>query len=166
VRRIATLGVILALALVQVTWAPRLSIAGAFPNLVLVAVVGITWMQGVRAGLVWACIGGVLLDLTVAGAIGPHALALLAAAYATSLWARNLERPNALHAALTALGATVAYSVTLVLTDGLLGMPAMHAALVVRLTIAAAIYNAVMTPFAIELMRRLRALVRDAPEPA
>jgi rod shape-determining protein MreD len=165
VRRIAALGVILALALVQVTWAPRLSIAGAFPNLVLVAVVGITWMQGVRAGLVWACIGGVLLDLTASGPIGPHALALLTAAYATSLWARNLERPNALHAALTACMGTVAYSVTLVLTDGLLGMPAMDAAAVARLTIAAAIYNAVLAPFALEFMRRLRALVRDAPQP-
>jgi rod shape-determining protein MreD len=165
VRRIAALGVILALALVQVTWAPRLSIAGAFPNLVLVAVVGITWMRGVRAGLVWACIGGVLLDLTASGPIGPHALSLLTAAYATSLWARNLERPNALHAALTAFLATVSYSVTLVLTDGLLGMPPMDAAVVARLTIAAAMYNAVLMPFAIEVMRRLRALIRE-PKPA
>jgi hypothetical protein len=36
---------------------------------------------------------------------------------------------------------------------------------VARLTIAAAIYNAVLAPFALELMRRLRALVRDAPQP-
>ncbi len=165
-RRIAALGVMLALALVQVTWAPRLEIAGALPNLILVAVVAITWMQGVRAGLVWACVGGVLLDLTASGPIGPHALALLAAAYATSLWTRNLERPNALHAALTAVLATVAYSLALVLTHGVLGMPAMAAGTVARLTIAAAIYNAALTPFAIEVMRRLRALVRDAPEPA
>ena len=164
-RRIAVLGVLLALALVQVTWAPRLSIAGAFPNLVLIAVVGITWMQGVRAGLVWGCVGGVLLDLTASGPVGPHALALLTAAYATSLWARNLERPNAAHTALTAGAGTVAYSVTLVLTDGLLGMPAMDAAVVAQLTFAAAIYNAVLTPFAIEAIRRLRAFVPD-PEPA
>jgi rod shape-determining protein MreD len=166
VKRIATLGVMLALALAQVTWAPRLSIAGAFPNLVLVAVVGITWCQGVRAGLVWACVGGVLLDLTASGPVGPHALALLTAAYATSLWARDLERPNALYAFLTAVLGTVAYSLTLVLTDGLLGMPAMDAGVVARLTLAAAIYNAVLMPFAIEVMRRLRALVRDGPEPA
>jgi rod shape-determining protein MreD len=166
VRRIATLGLLLALALVQVTWAPRLSIAGAFPNLVLLAILGITWMQGVRAGLVWACVGGVLLDLFASGPIGPHALALLTAGYATSLWASNFERPNAVLAALTAGVGTVAYSVTLVLTDGLLGMPAMDAAVVARLTLAAAIYNAVLAPFAIEVIRRLRALVRDAPEPA
>jgi rod shape-determining protein MreD len=166
VRRIAALGLMLALALVQVTWAPRLSIAGAFPNLVLIAVVGITWMQGVRAGLAWACVGGVILDLLASGPIGPHALALLAAAYATSLWARNLERPNALHAAVTAGLGTFAYSIAIVLTDGLLGVLAMEAALVVPLTLAAAFYNAALAPFAIEAMRRLRALDRDAPKPA
>lgn len=165
-RRVVTLGLMLALTLVQVTWAPRLAIAGAFPNLVLISVVGIMWMEGVRPGLVWACVGGVLLDLTASGPVGPHALALLTAAYATSLWARNLEQPNVLHAALTAGLGTVAYSVTLVLTGGLLGMPAMDLGVVLRLTLAAAIYNAALTPFAIEAVRRLRALVRDAPEPA
>jgi rod shape-determining protein MreD len=166
VKRIAALGVVLALALVQVTWAPRLSIGGAFPNLVLITIVGITWMQGVRAGLAWACVGGVLLDLTASGPVGPHALALLAAAYATSLWARNLDRPNALHAAVTASLGTGAYSITLVLTYGFLGTPAMDAGVVARLTLAAAIYNGALAPLAIELMRSLRALVRDAPETA
>jgi rod shape-determining protein MreD len=166
VRRIAALGVMLALALVQVTWAPRLSIAAAFPNLVLIGVVAITLMQGVRAGLVWACVGGMLLDLTASGPFGPHALSLLTAAYATSLWARNLEQPNAMHAALGAVLGTAAYSATLVLTDSLLGMPAMDTGGVVRLTLAAAIYNAALTPFAVEVIRRLRALVPDVPDPA
>ena len=165
-RRVAGLGVMLALALAQVTWAPAFSVAGAFPNLVFIAVVAITWMQGVRAGLVWACVGGVFLDLTAPGPVGPHALALLTTAYAASLWSRNFERPHALHAALTAAGGTIAYSMTLVLTDGFLGLPSMDLGLVARLTVAAAIYNAVLTPFAIEAMRRLMALVRESPETA
>ena len=162
-RRVPALGVMLALAVVQVTWAPAFSVAGAFPNLVLVAVVGITWMQGVRPGLVWACVGGVLLDLTAPGPVGPHAMALLTAAYATSLWARNLDRPHPVHVALTAAAGTIAYSVALVLTDGILGLTAMDAGDVARLTLAAALYNAMLAPFAVEAIRRLRALVRDAP---
>ena len=160
------LGVMVALALVQVTWAPRVSIAGAFPNLVLATVVAITWMSGVRAGMAWACIGGVLLDLSAPGAVGPHALALLTAAYVTSLWARNFESAHALHAALTAAAGTAAYSLTLVLTDGLLGQPGIDAGIFIRLAVAAAVYNALLTPFALEAMRRLRALVREGPEPA
>ena len=163
--RIVGLGMMLAFTLVQVTWAPHLAVAGAFPNLVLIAVVAITWAYGVRAGLVWSCVGGVLLDLTASGAIGPHALALLAGAYATSLWARNLERPNALHVALTAALSTGLYSVVLVVVEGLLGMPSPGPGLVFRVALAMAIYNALLTPLAMEAMRRLASFLREAPEP-
>ena len=58
---------LVAAALAQVTWAPRLEVGGAFPNLVLLAVVAVTWTLGARSGFVWACVGGVLLDLTAPG---------------------------------------------------------------------------------------------------
>ena len=161
-KRIAGLGLMLGLALVQVTWAPHLAVGGAFPNLVLVAVVGITWAYGVRAGLAWACVGGVLLDLTASGAVGPHALALLAGAFATSLWARDLERPTGVHLAVTAALATVLYSFALVVTYGVLGLPAPDAMTLVRLTVASAIFNAVLMPFAFEPFRRMR----EVPEPS
>ena len=163
-KRIVGLGLMLAFTVVQVTWAPHVAVAGAFPNLVLIAVVAITWSYGVRAGLVWSCVGGLLLDLTASGAIGPHALALLAGAYATSLWARNLERPNALHVALTAALSTALYSVVLVVLEGLLGMPSPDPGPVFRITLAMAIYNALLTPLAMEAMRRLESLVREAAE--
>ena len=51
----------LAGALVQVTWASKLEIAGAFPNVVLIVVIALTWTQGVRAGLLWGCAGGFFL---------------------------------------------------------------------------------------------------------
>ena len=162
-KRIVGLGLMLAFTLVQVTLAPHVAVSGAFPNLVLIAVVAITWSYGVRAGLVWSCVGGVLLDLTASGAIGPHALALLVCAYATSLWARNLERPNALHVALTAALSTALYSVVLVVVEGLLGMPSPDPGLVFRLALAMAIYNALLTPLAMEAMRRLASLVRETP---
>src|ERR1700694_1228471 len=78
----------LSAVLVQVTWAPRIEVAGAFPNLTLLAVITVTWTAGVGTGLVWACVGGLLLDLTAPGPIGPHALALLAGAYVCGFWAR------------------------------------------------------------------------------
>ena len=64
-------------ALMQVTWAPGLSVYGAFPNLVLVLVTVITWTRGQRAGLIWACVGGLLLDygrklVEIAGRQYPH----------------------------------------------------------------------------------------------
>src|SRR5260370_972579 len=104
----AGLLLMVAAALVQVTWAAQLEIAGAFANLVLIAVVGLTWTQGVRAGLLWACVGGILLDLNAPGPLGPHSLALLAGAYATAFWARNLDRDSPFHPSAAALLSTVA----------------------------------------------------------
>jgi rod shape-determining protein MreD len=154
-RVVAGLALMLAAALVQVTWASRLEIAGAFPNLVLIAVVGLTWTQGVRSGLLWACAGGVLLDLNAPGPLGPHALALLAGAYVAGFWARNLDRDSALPPAGAAAVSTILYSLVLVGTDDAIGLPIPPFRTALALTIAAALYNAMLTPLALAALRRV-----------
>jgi len=166
VRRVAGAALLVAAALAQSTWAPRFEVGGAFPNLVLLGVVGVTWTLGTRSGLVWACVGGLLLDLTASGPIGPHALALLPGVYLISFWIRNLEHPNALHVAVSAAVTTVLYSALLVLTDNLVGMPVPPLGVGAQLAFAAAVYNALLMPIGIELVRRLQSLVRSGPQPA
>jgi rod shape-determining protein MreD len=152
---LAGLALMLAAALVQVTWASHLEIAGVFPNLVLIAVVALTWTQGVRSGLLWACAGGVLLDLNAPGPLGPHALALLTGAYATGFWARNLDRDNPLHPAGAAALSTALYSLVLVGTEDAIGLPIPPFRTALALTIAAALYNATLTPLALAALRRV-----------
>ena len=165
-KRIAGALLLLAAALVQVTWAPRIDIAGAFPNLVLLAVGGLAWTSGVRTALVWACAGGLLLDLASPGPLGPHAIGLLAGVYVTGFWARNLDRQNALHPAVTAAVSTVLYSLILVLADDLLGLPAPPPALAAQLTVAASIYNALLMPLAVIVVRRLQGTAFAEPATA
>jgi rod shape-determining protein MreD len=155
-KRFMGAALMLAAALVQVTWAPRLEIGGAFPNLVLLAVVALTWTQGVRSGLAWACVGGVLLDLTEAGPIGPHALGLLAGAYLTGFWVRNLERQSAVQVALAAAASTAVYSLILIGADDTLGLPVPPFLVAFELTFAACTYNAILMPAALALLRRMR----------
>jgi rod shape-determining protein MreD len=155
-RRAAGLLLMLVATLVQVTWAPHVSVLGAFPNLVLVAVVAITWTFGVRAGMAWACAGGVLLDLTAAGPIGPHALGLLVGAYLMGFWIRNLDRDNIAQVGLAAAASTAAYSIILVGSDDTLGLPVPPLAIALQLTVAACVYNAVSMPVALALARRMR----------
>ncbi len=164
-RRAAGVLVMVAAELVQVTWAPRLEVAGAYPNLVLIAVVSITWTLGVRSALAWACVGGVLCDLTSSGPVGPHALALLVGVYVIGLWIRNLERVTALRVAASAVVATCLYSAVLVLADDLLGLPVAPLGVAFRLTLAAAAYNGVLAPFAFEVARGLHGAMRTAPQP-
>jgi rod shape-determining protein MreD len=165
-KRVAGAVLMLACVLVQVTWAPRFELFGAFPNLVLLAVIGLTWTSGVRAGLIWACVGGVMLDLTAPGPLGPHALALLAGAYLTGFWARNLARERPLHPALAAAASTVIYSGILLAADQVLGLTMPPARLALQLTVAAAVYNGVLMPFALVPLRRLQALTREVAQTA
>lgn len=145
----------LAAALMQVTWASHLEIAGAFPNLVLVVVMALTWTQGVRAGLLWACAGGILLDLNAPGPLGPHALALLVGAYATGFWSRNIDRGSLLHAAGAAAASTALYSLILIGGDVALGLPLTTLRTAVQLIVAASIYNAALMPLALVALRRV-----------
>jgi rod shape-determining protein MreD len=147
--------VLLATVLVQVTWAPRLEVAGAFPNLTLIAVIGITWTLGARAGLAWACVAGLLLDLTATGPLGPHAVALLLVAYATGYWARNFEGGGPLYPALAAAAGTALYSLVLAAADGALGLPLPPLATAVQLMVAASAYNALLTPAGLAILWRL-----------
>lgn len=165
-RRAAGLTLMIGAALIQATWAPRLEVGGAFPNLVLVGVVAVAWTSGTRAALVWSIVGGVLLDLTASGAVGPHALSLLPGVYVIGYWIRNLEHPNALHVALSAAACTVLYSIGLLVTGELLGTSLPAPDVVGRLTLAAAAYNAVLMPIAYEVVRKAQALVKAAPQPA
>ncbi|TAN31883.1 rod shape-determining protein MreD [bacterium] len=165
-RRLLGAGLLVAAVLVQVTWAPRLEVAGAFPNLALLAVIGVTWTTGVRAGLLWACVAGVLLDLTAPGPLGPHALALLAGAYLTGFWTRNLDRESPVHPALSAALSTALYSFILIGVDDTLGLPVPPLGVALQLAIAASVYNALLMPAALLLIRRLQAPIAGGVESA
>jgi rod shape-determining protein MreD len=162
--KLAGLVLMITAVLVQVTWASRIQIAGAFPNVVLVMVIALTWTLGVRTGLVWACVGGLLLDLTAPGPLGPHALALLAGTYVTGFWARNLDRESPVHPAMAAALSSALYSLILVAADRVLELPVPPMRLAVELTVAACAYNALLMPVALLPLRRLLALARQGPQ--
>jgi rod shape-determining protein MreD len=147
---------LLSAAMVQVTWAPAASVHGAFPNLVLVVVTVITWTRGQRAGLLWACAGGLLLDLTAPGPLGPHALALLAGAYVTGFWVRNVDPYEPAHPVIATAVSTAIYSAVLVGADDLLSLPVPAPAIVLELAVAAAVYNSVLVLPIVLVARRLR----------
>jgi rod shape-determining protein MreD len=154
-KMIAGLLLLVAAVLVQVTWASQLEVAGVFANLVLIAVMALTWTQGVRAGLLWACVGGILLDLNAPGPLGPHSLALLVGAYATGFWARNLDRESPFHPAAAVVASTVMYSLVLIGADDALGLPIPPLRTAAQLIIAASLYNAVLMPPALMALRRV-----------
>jgi rod shape-determining protein MreD len=166
VKRLAVAALLLATVLVQVTWAPRISVGGAFPNLALIAVIAITWTAGVRSGMAWACIAGLMLDLTSDGPLGPHAVALLAGAYLTGFWTRNLDRESVLHPVVAAAVSTAVYSLVLLLADNLIGLPVPPLGVAAQLVVAASVYNAALMPLALAVVRGLHSPPTGRPEAA
>jgi rod shape-determining protein MreD len=157
VSRIAAATLILFAALAQVTWAHNLSVLGVLPNLVLVATVAIAWTHGQRAGLGAACVGGLLLDLEAPGPLGPHALALLCAAYVAGLWARDVDPSRWMQPAFATAVVTVIYSLVLIGADDTLDLAVPPLNLAAQLAGMAALYNAVLAVPAVIALRRTRA---------
>jgi rod shape-determining protein MreD len=76
-----TFPLLTAVALIQTTLLSRVSVLGGQPNLMLLVVLIWTVVRGVDEGLIWAFVGGLLLDLLSGGPLAAMALALLVAAY-------------------------------------------------------------------------------------
>ena len=154
-RRAAGIVLLMSAALLQVTLAPRLAVGGGFPNLVLLFAVCATWNLGVRSGMAWACAGGIALDLMSPGPVGPHALAVLAAAYVAGFWTRNAGRHEPAHAAMAAAAGTLVYSMVVVVSGAMTQMPVPSVAVSAQLVAMSAAYNAALMPAALIVSRRL-----------
>jgi rod shape-determining protein MreD len=162
VRYLAAGLVLLPAAILQVTLAPRLEVAGAFPNLVLLAVVGWTLVRGAGSGLRWAIAGGLLLDLVSPGPLGLHALALAVAAYGVGFLQRSFEPDPVLLPGASGALAAVAYNLVLVAVAELLGHPISLLSVLQAWIAPSALFQAALTPLAFLLLRQLD---RAIPQP-
>jgi rod shape-determining protein MreD len=80
--------------LIQNALLSRLSLFGSRPDLMLLVVLGWTIVRGANEGLVWAFIGGLVLDLLSGGPIGAYILALLGVAFVGhQAWGEGLGTP-------------------------------------------------------------------------
>jgi rod shape-determining protein MreD len=79
-------------ALLELTVGPYLNVGAAQPHLVLVFGIIVTVAIGLEAGLVWAFVGGLALDVLAQRPLGSTAFALLLCVGATDVMGRILTR--------------------------------------------------------------------------
>jgi rod shape-determining protein MreD len=149
-------------AVLQVTLAPRLELFGAFPNFVLLVVVGWTLVRGAGAGIRWAIAGGLLLDLLAPGPLGVHALALAVAAYGTGFLKRAFEPDPFLLPSASGALATVAYNLVLVAVSQALGNSVAFLPVLQAWVAPSALYDAMLLPLLLVVLRRVESAT---PEP-
>ncbi len=84
--------IIFVAALLQSTVAARMVIRGVKPDIVLIIVVIGTLIYGSKAGIVWAFLGGVSVDLFSGGPLGISSLGLMLATVVVGFGHRVLSR--------------------------------------------------------------------------
>jgi len=98
------------MALLELTVGPYLRIGTAEPHLVLVFGIVVAVAIGLEAGLVWAFVGGIVLDVIAQRPVGSTSFALLVCVAATDLVAHPLARVRPLVPVIATLLLSGAYS--------------------------------------------------------
>ena len=96
-------------ALLQVTVAPQITILGAKPDFMLLAVVAWSLLRGTGEGIIWGFVGGLCLSLFSGGPFALPALALIAVGFFSGLGHTNIYRSQIALPLVTTLVATLIY---------------------------------------------------------
>ncbi len=110
-------------ALLELTVTPYLRIGTAQPHLVLVLGVILAIAVGFEAGLVWAFVGGLALDVLAQRPLGSTTFALLLCVGGASILARSLARLRPIVPIVAVFLFSLGYSMILFATFGALGAP-------------------------------------------
>jgi rod shape-determining protein MreD len=111
-------------AIVELSITPYLRVGDAQPHLVFVLAIVWTVAVGVDSGLVWAFVGGLVLDTLAQRPLGSTAFALLIVVGATAVLARSLARIRPIVAIIATLLLSLVYSMTLIVLFSVLRPPA------------------------------------------
>ena len=142
-----TLPLLTVLALLQDTTLAQVTVLGAHPDVVLLAVVVWAFLRGSAEGTVWAFVGGLILDLLSGGPMGGMTLALLATAFFVGRrWGQELGSTT-FQLVLLTLVAGFAYHLVNLLVLGWVGHPVNWSHGLSRVAGPSAVLNAALAPF-------------------
>jgi len=103
------LPLLLLAALLQTTALPSMTILGVKPEMMLLIVLAWSLLRGVEEGLLWAFVGGLMLDFFSGGPLGASTLALLAVSFLSGLTRGSVTRASFLLPMGVALAGTLLF---------------------------------------------------------
>jgi rod shape-determining protein MreD len=150
-----TLPLLTGVALIQTTVLSRISVLGGRPNLMLLVVLIWAVVRGLDEGLVWAFVGGLIVDLLSGGPLAGTALALVAAAFlAGQSLGEEVGSEVVRLMMLTVLGA-LTYHLTVLVVLGWTGHAVSWGFSLARVAGPSVVLNAVLAPFVLQPVRWL-----------
>jgi rod shape-determining protein MreD len=157
---LAALGAALA-ALLELTLASNIAVNGAHPHFVLMLGVVAVIATGLETGLVWAFVGGLLLDVLAPRPLGSTAFALLLSLGAAYLGGRFLSRLRPFAPVVLVFLFSIVNSLLLLGALGALRSP-IPVSNPIATVVPGAIYDAILAAFLAPLVFAIRD--RFAPE--
>ena len=141
-------------AIFQVSVAPQLSLHGAIPDLLLVSIVAWSLVRGPMAGLRWALVGGIALDLVSPEPLGSHTFSLIVVAFAAGFAERAFFRWNYPLLAMVVMVATVIYYLVLMGVMSSLGFHLSYLSVLTRIALPSAVLNGLISPALLWVLNR------------
>jgi len=147
--------VIVAALVLQSTVFAQITLAGVQPDLIYVITIAMAMLEGPATGAVTGFAGGMAEDFLLNLPKGITALTLTLLGYAVGTVRQYIVTPSALLPVLMGGGGTVAGMLFNQLVKFLLGQLNVGIADVVRTSLLAGAYNAILTPLVYPLLRRV-----------
>ena len=154
-RTLSWTAVVLTALLLQSTLFARVTLAGAKPELVYLATIVMAYLEGPASGSLAGFVGGMAEDFLLNQPKGITALTLTLVGYAVGTMRQFVSSPSPLVPVIIVGGATIGGVLFNGLVSFLLGQLVVGFGYLVRVALLSGLYNAVLTPLAYPLIRRV-----------
>lgn len=153
--------VLLAFAL-QTTLLQQATILGVVPQLVLVVVVSLAYLDGERVGIVVGFAGGLLQDLSLppGSIVGLTALVYTLIGFGVGSWRKYAPTESVWTPVFVVMLASAIAEGSYALLAIMLGQPWVSMSFTAKVAGLVVLYNTLLTPFAFPLVRRVAQRVR------
>jgi rod shape-determining protein MreD len=152
----AVAGLVVLAVAVQSTILAQVTLLGVIPQLVLVVVVSLAYLDGERVGVATGFAGGLLQDLLVRGSIaGLYALVYLLIGYGVGVFRQYATSDSVWTPVFTVALASIVAELGYAGLSIILGQPWVGLGFTAKVAALVVLYNTLLTPFAFPLVRRV-----------
>jgi rod shape-determining protein MreD len=146
---------ILSALIVQTTIMPHLALFQVVPDLLLVVIICIGFVEGPSAGALAGFGGGLLRDFLLNAPTGLSALAYLSVGYAVGAIRPYVQSSSVVVPLVGVFAGSIVGNAFYIGLSLLLGVPSEPLSRVVQVLVLSAVYNTLLVPFAYPLARKL-----------
>jgi rod shape-determining protein MreD len=147
-------------ALFQSTLLARIDVIGGQPNVILLIVLLWTLLRGLDEGLVWAFVGGLIVDALSGGPLAATSIALLFAAYLAGQSLGEQVGSLSVRSMIVTILGTATYHLALLLVLDWTGHAVNWPFSLARVTGPSVVLNSVLAPFVLQPLAWLERTTR------